>query len=163
MIPGMAYLVRRLLENTSNESFLRQNFVDGMDREALLKNPLERSREGFHEPESLAEPGNHSGISAFQNEPQWNWTVSEYRTRFADALEKTRKQFPYKVSVFIEDKKVETGAEIHSTNPNDPDEIVGIVASSGSREVDRAVAVARAAFPAWKETDQQAVIRFIWE
>src|SRR6185503_12974949 len=26
MIPGMAYLIRRLIENTSNESFLRQSF-----------------------------------------------------------------------------------------------------------------------------------------
>ena len=29
MIPGMAYLVRRLLENTSNESFLKRSFADG--------------------------------------------------------------------------------------------------------------------------------------
>ena len=29
LIPGMAYLVRRLLENTANDSFLRQTFVEG--------------------------------------------------------------------------------------------------------------------------------------
>ena len=28
LIPGMAYLVRRLLENTSNDSFLRQSFTE---------------------------------------------------------------------------------------------------------------------------------------
>ena len=28
LIPGMAYLVRRLLENTSNDSFLRAGFVE---------------------------------------------------------------------------------------------------------------------------------------
>ena len=28
LIPGMAYLVRRLLENTSNESFLRKSFSE---------------------------------------------------------------------------------------------------------------------------------------
>lgn len=39
MIPGMGYLVRRLLENTSNESFLRQSFVEELDIETLLKNP----------------------------------------------------------------------------------------------------------------------------
>ena len=27
LLPGMAYLVRRLLENTSNESFLRAGFA----------------------------------------------------------------------------------------------------------------------------------------
>ncbi len=41
MIPGMAYLVRRLLENTANESFLRQSFVVGVPKEELLRNPLE--------------------------------------------------------------------------------------------------------------------------
>lgn len=39
MIPGMAYLVRRILENTSNESFLRQRFSEGADEERLLANP----------------------------------------------------------------------------------------------------------------------------
>jgi len=39
VLPGMAYLVRRLLENTSNESFLRQGFVEGKSPEELLRNP----------------------------------------------------------------------------------------------------------------------------
>jgi RHH-type proline utilization regulon transcriptional repressor/proline dehydrogenase/delta 1-pyrroline-5-carboxylate dehydrogenase len=39
LIPGMAYLVRRILENTSNESFLRQRFADGVAEERLLENP----------------------------------------------------------------------------------------------------------------------------
>ena len=39
MIPGMAYLVRRLLENTSNESWLRAGFIDQADRATLLAAP----------------------------------------------------------------------------------------------------------------------------
>jgi RHH-type transcriptional regulator, proline utilization regulon repressor / proline dehydrogenase / delta 1-pyrroline-5-carboxylate dehydrogenase len=39
MIPGMAYLVRRLLENTSNESWLRAGFMDNADTAALLRRP----------------------------------------------------------------------------------------------------------------------------
>ncbi len=39
MIPGMAYLVRRLLENTSNESWLRSSFVDDADASVLLASP----------------------------------------------------------------------------------------------------------------------------
>ncbi len=41
MLPGMAYLVRRLLENTSNESFLKASFADRANIEDLLKNPEE--------------------------------------------------------------------------------------------------------------------------
>ena len=39
MIPGMAYLVRRLLENTSNESWLRAGFLDDADPVVLLASP----------------------------------------------------------------------------------------------------------------------------
>ncbi|MBI1291677.1 hypothetical protein GC173_10605 [bacterium] len=39
LLPGMAYLVRRILENTSNESFLRQRFAEGVSEEKLLSDP----------------------------------------------------------------------------------------------------------------------------
>ncbi|MHC4908611.1 MAG: proline dehydrogenase family protein [Planctomycetota bacterium] len=42
MIPGMAYLVRRLLENTSNESWLRAGFLENATPEALLASPHRR-------------------------------------------------------------------------------------------------------------------------
>ena len=39
LVPGMAYLVRRLLENTSNESWLRSGFAKNADLDALLASP----------------------------------------------------------------------------------------------------------------------------
>ncbi len=41
LLPGMAYLVRRLLENTSNESFLKASFADRAAVDELLRNPEE--------------------------------------------------------------------------------------------------------------------------
>jgi RHH-type proline utilization regulon transcriptional repressor/proline dehydrogenase/delta 1-pyrroline-5-carboxylate dehydrogenase len=46
LLPGMAYLVRRLLENTANESFLRASFTEHVPEEKLLRNPLEVGRVG---------------------------------------------------------------------------------------------------------------------
>ncbi len=43
LVPGMAYLVRRLLENTSNESFLRHRFAEGRELAELLRPPEVRS------------------------------------------------------------------------------------------------------------------------
>ncbi len=43
MIPGMAYLVRRLLENTSNESWLKSGFLDKADTSILLADPATKS------------------------------------------------------------------------------------------------------------------------
>lgn len=42
LLPGMAYLVRRLLENTSNDSFIRQVELDHQQEQALLVNPAEK-------------------------------------------------------------------------------------------------------------------------
>lgn len=42
LVPGMGYLVRRLLENTANESFLRTHLVAGANEEMLLADPKER-------------------------------------------------------------------------------------------------------------------------
>ncbi len=39
MLPGLSYLVRRLLENTANDSFLKQSFLDKRGVRELLKNP----------------------------------------------------------------------------------------------------------------------------
>ncbi|HAN90731.1 MAG TPA: L-glutamate gamma-semialdehyde dehydrogenase, partial [Nitrospira sp.] len=39
LLPGMAYLVRRLLENTSNESFLRKEYVESQPLSLLLSPP----------------------------------------------------------------------------------------------------------------------------
>jgi len=38
-VPGVAYLVRRLLENTANDSFLRQSFLENTDEDRLLARP----------------------------------------------------------------------------------------------------------------------------
>ncbi|MDH5625470.1 MAG: proline dehydrogenase family protein, partial [Nitrospira sp.] len=40
LLPGMAYLVRRLLENTSNESFLRKEYVESQPLARLLAPPV---------------------------------------------------------------------------------------------------------------------------
>src|SRR3984893_15797364 len=41
LLPGMSYLVRRLLENTSNEGFLRAKFAENVSEEQLLRDPSE--------------------------------------------------------------------------------------------------------------------------
>src|SRR5450755_152772 len=46
LLPGMSYLVRRLLENTSNEGFLRAKFSDNASAAQLLRDPNELVRQG---------------------------------------------------------------------------------------------------------------------
>jgi RHH-type proline utilization regulon transcriptional repressor/proline dehydrogenase/delta 1-pyrroline-5-carboxylate dehydrogenase len=44
LIPGMAYLVRRLLENTSNDSFLRHAYDEDVSLDDLLRRPSDVGR-----------------------------------------------------------------------------------------------------------------------
>ena len=48
LLPGMAYLVRRLLENTANESFLRASFTEHVPEETIAHEPARRSSIGEH-------------------------------------------------------------------------------------------------------------------
>src|SRR5438093_772697 len=80
LLPGMAYLVRRLLENTSNESFLRASFTDQRPEDQLLMNPLQ-----MRNPELGTRNGDtHSEFraasSAFRNEPPIDFTREDNRS-----------------------------------------------------------------------------------
>jgi RHH-type proline utilization regulon transcriptional repressor/proline dehydrogenase/delta 1-pyrroline-5-carboxylate dehydrogenase len=39
LLPGMAYLIRRLMENTSNTSFLRQTYAEEQQIDKLIQPP----------------------------------------------------------------------------------------------------------------------------
>lgn len=153
MIPGMAYLVRRLLENTANESFLRQSFAEGTSKEYLLRNPLELLAE-HPEPETPAPDAPAYGDKGlFRNLPVYDWTIEESRLEFAGALRDARSKLGAKVPLYIGGQAVSTGREILSTNPNKPSEIIGAVSSAGRAEAEKAIAAARSVFPAWRDTE----------
>jgi RHH-type transcriptional regulator, proline utilization regulon repressor / proline dehydrogenase / delta 1-pyrroline-5-carboxylate dehydrogenase len=118
MIPGMAYLVRRLLENTSNESWLRAGFLDDANETVLLaapgpKMPLARSepvRGDATHPDAHPDlvsgqdltalaPERHKLSPAikgvgdgrpFINEPMRDFADTQTRRDFAAAVERSR-------------------------------------------------------------------------
>lgn len=149
MIPAMAYLVRRLLEMTSRESFLWQRFGEGVPKAQQVGNSGSKRRprrEAGDAPE-----GGERG--PFQNEPQRDWSLEKNRSGFADALRKTKKKFPITVPVVINGEAVTTVWEILSRSPNDRNEVVGVVSGAGIEEAEGAILSAEAAFPKWRDRD----------
>jgi RHH-type transcriptional regulator, proline utilization regulon repressor / proline dehydrogenase / delta 1-pyrroline-5-carboxylate dehydrogenase len=165
MIPGMGYLVRRLLENTANESFLRQGFARSLAPEELLRNPLEVLRE--HQAAApTARPGPAPRAESpplFGNEPHLDWTMAEVRERFTRALERVRKDLPLKVPLVINGKKVSTQQQIHSTDPNRPERLVGLVASADRAHAQHAIEAARKAFPNWRDTPTETRAQYLFQ
>lgn len=101
MIPGMAYLVRRLLENTSNESWLVAGATERVGADILLANPLTKGP-AVGDPDSanlrdLCEvgPERHELAPAvfgvgddrpFFTEPLRDFSEASQRTAFAQAI-----------------------------------------------------------------------------
>ncbi|HEY6007692.1 MAG TPA: proline dehydrogenase family protein, partial [Geobacteraceae bacterium] len=153
LIPGMAYLVRRLLENTSNEGFLRRAFVDGADRTQLLAEPAE------------APPSPHlrreEGLCSYANEPTVDFSRREEREACRTALEHVRGNLGAHYPAIVGGREVRSGATIVSVNPARPTEVVGHVTSVGTAEVDAAIAAALRAQTPWarqQPTERAAVL-----
>src|SRR5947208_9701343 len=160
LLPGMSYLVRRLLENTSNEGFLRAKFSDNVPVAELLRNPreiLHRSRNGVLPPLNSTinmtknTPKTQPG-APYDNAPLTNFALPENQEKMRAALREQRKQFGRKVPLTINGEKIWTDKMFSSVNPSQPDQIVGYAAEANIPEAERAVAAARAAFEKWRRT-----------
>jgi RHH-type proline utilization regulon transcriptional repressor/proline dehydrogenase/delta 1-pyrroline-5-carboxylate dehydrogenase len=160
LLPGMSYLVRRLLENTSNEGFLRAKFSENLPAEDLLRDPCEilrGSRNGVRPPSNATinmtttTPKTQRGAS-YENAPLTNIALPENQEKMRAALREQRKQFGRRVPLTINGEKIWTDNMFSSVNPSQPDQIVGYAAEAGIPEAERAVAAARAAFEKWRRT-----------
>ncbi|HEY8526596.1 MAG TPA: proline dehydrogenase family protein [Acidimicrobiales bacterium] len=93
LVPGMAYLVRRLLENTSNESFVRHRFAEGRDLDELLAPPdvdeLPPAPPGTPEPRPATDPADPA---PHRPEPVAEWRRVATRAEFAAAVERVGAQ-----------------------------------------------------------------------
>jgi RHH-type proline utilization regulon transcriptional repressor/proline dehydrogenase/delta 1-pyrroline-5-carboxylate dehydrogenase len=147
LLPGMAYLVRRLLENTANESFLRQGFVEDTDLEKLVENPLQTLAALSESPSPVNLP---EGLPPFTNEPLADFSRKEVRDHFETALATVRSQLGKTYPLSINCVDVETTDQLESVNPAAPNEIVGRVCQAGIDEVDQAIRAARESLHDWR-------------
>lgn len=146
LLPGMAYLVRRLLENTSNESFLRKEYVESQPLATLLAPP---SAEG----EMQDSVGMHQMAEAdeFHNEPTSNFAEDNRRLAIHAALQTVRGQLGREWTSSIGSLSP-AGVVFESRNPSRPDEVIGRVTSARPDDVDQAVQGAVKGWRSWRET-----------
>ncbi|HET7538122.1 MAG TPA: L-glutamate gamma-semialdehyde dehydrogenase [Candidatus Didemnitutus sp.] len=145
LLPGMAYLVRRLLENTSNEGFLRIKNMGEATKDQLLGNPIHAIANA---PEPLARVPHRNG--AFVNAANTDFTLAANRDKQRAALNYYASQLGKKWPLVINGKKISDREYVPSVNPAKPAQIVGSWARATLADADAAVAAAQAAFPAWR-------------
>ncbi|WP_319780434.1 proline dehydrogenase family protein [Maridesulfovibrio sp.] len=162
LIPGMAYLVRRLLENTANESFLKQTFADEADVSRLLENPeITLKRELEAKPPKKKKELPEGELPRFNNFPPADFTVKEERDGFPAAMAKVRQDFGKRYPLYIGGQEVVTEDVLESYNPADPSEIIGSVCQAGIAEVDKAVATAKEAYLDWRDVDHKERAQYL--
>jgi RHH-type proline utilization regulon transcriptional repressor/proline dehydrogenase/delta 1-pyrroline-5-carboxylate dehydrogenase len=147
LLPGMAYLVRRLLENTSNEGFLANKFAKDVSRDDLLKNPSDVATEARRL--QSPSPNSELEIRPFRNEPHTDFTLPREREKISSALKRLRQNLGQRHPLVINNKSVTTSAWLPSLNPANQKEIIGHAAQASVAEADAALAAARAAQPKW--------------
>ncbi len=149
MIPGMAYLVRRLLENTSNESWLRMSFVEGESVDRLLAAPQAPAGRSESSPEPRIQSITEHG---FRNEPLRDFSEADQRKAMTDAIESVRRELGKTYPLVINGREIESEDTLQSVNPGRPSQLVGAVSSA---TVDHARAALEAALQArntWAHT-----------
>src|SRR6476619_4799366 len=121
LLPGMAYLVRRLLENTSNEGFLRAKFSENVPAKELLRDPRDLIKPSIAgtglSAEASAKAGDSGGISesnhtndaslhatvghSFRNAPLVSLIYKESQGKMQSELREARKRFGEKYPLYI--------------------------------------------------------------
>jgi RHH-type proline utilization regulon transcriptional repressor/proline dehydrogenase/delta 1-pyrroline-5-carboxylate dehydrogenase len=142
LIPGMAYLIRRLLENTANTSFLRQN-LEERPVEELLAAPEMESPWAFSEATSQDE---------FKHAADTDFSIGEERDRAFAAIRSVREQLGKTYLPLVNGERINTLNYVNSVNPSNPEEIVGQVGLLSVEQAEQAIQAAKTAFRSWKKT-----------
>ncbi|MBI4213414.1 MAG: L-glutamate gamma-semialdehyde dehydrogenase [Chloroflexi bacterium] len=161
LLPGMGYLVRRLLENTSDQSFVRLGASETRTAEELLRPPLQLRASGLRSEKEISKMTRGDGVTEYRPEPVLDFSQDGPRGAMAAAIEEVRSQLGASYPLTIGGEAVRTSAEFNSVNPARPSEVVGRVASATAAHADRAVRTAAEAFPSWRDTAVEERARYV--
>ena len=156
LLPGMAYLVRRLLENTSNESFLRKEYVESQPLDVLLAKPDPPAPLPSEQPEAQVEP------VAFQNEPHSDFSLASVRASMAQAIQSVRSRLGQSLSTPSVSNRPPSGPPLVVRNPSRPDEVLGRVTTAIPADLPALMNIAKDRVHQWKErpvSDRVGIMR----
>lgn len=164
MLPGMSYLVRRLLENTSNESWLRGKFADEKSIVELLGDPKNKLTESLALIRANKNKIDYQDPKLFYNEPLLDFAVTEHREKTLSAM--THELSPaaelYHVYPIINGKIITLPLpNLDRPNPSQSDQICAKVYLANTELANQAVSLAKDYYPQWKSTPANQRIQII--
>lgn len=164
MLPGMSYLVRRLLENTSNESWLRGKFADEKSLVDLLGDPKNKLTTSLQAIRANKHNIDYKLNDLFYNEPLLDFAVSEHRTKTLAAIDQESSSSAELNNIFpvVNGKKITTSLNVlERPNPSQFNQIIAKVYLANQELADQAVSIAKNFYPKWKMTAASERINII--
>jgi RHH-type proline utilization regulon transcriptional repressor/proline dehydrogenase/delta 1-pyrroline-5-carboxylate dehydrogenase len=142
----LAYLVRRLLENGANSSFVNQIVDESVPIDTLLADPFEQARAAC----CLPHPRIPLPLDLFgperKNSAGLDLANEDVLRTLAEELGAARKHF----AAPLIDGPMEAVGAVNVINPAQSADIVGQVTEATVADVDTALHAAQLAFPAWE-------------
>ncbi len=163
LIPGMAYLVRRLLENTANEGFLRKTNYEKVDVNELLKAPPPLDSEKFKPTfVSLME----ASVNYFQNTPFIDFTIKGERDSMQQAVDEVHAEIakaPFLVlpefqsdsysTLESKEKIKEKFSSVKVALPEDVSKIYSETFEATAEVCDKVLSALTESFESWSRTE----------
>ena len=175
-IPGMAYLVRRLLENTANESFIKSWQNKTFDIKTLLRAPSKNSNKkdlSFPNSEKDSPPSEDkkqtefskrnsiedqeknnktSDSKKFKNTAPLDFSFSHHRLQFQKALEEWKTRLPLSIPLVINNEQKTSLKILKRENPSYPSQTVALVSQANREDCEQAVKKTIENFSSWSQT-----------
>ncbi len=160
LIPGMSYLVRRLLENSANQSFIFNSFIKSEPPEKLLRPPQAHLEDDSSAgpPKAFLKPARPSAQKnerVFANHPLLDFSKKENRDKFKEALAHWKTKFPVEVPLIIEGEKIKTSQAFERKNPNQTDQTVSRSFFAQKEQAERAIQSGHSFFERWRLSPSQ--------
>ncbi|WP_310490042.1 L-glutamate gamma-semialdehyde dehydrogenase [Chamaesiphon sp. VAR_69_metabat_338] len=146
LIPGMSYLIRRLLENTANSSFLRMSGSESRDLAKLVAAPVMTDRDRNYNGASIM-----NSFDGFTNASDRDYAIADERTTVEAALKQVLNEFGNTYLPIIDGRTVETEKYIESIDPANSSQVVGKIGLASIEQAESAIAAAKSAFTTWKK------------
>jgi RHH-type proline utilization regulon transcriptional repressor/proline dehydrogenase/delta 1-pyrroline-5-carboxylate dehydrogenase len=158
---AIAYLMRRLDENTAEENFLRQSF--GMTPSDAA---FDQQRERFAQALALRHALDHGSRrrpdrcraarldsgQPFANEPDTDFTLAYNRTWLSEILARWQARACFDLPLQVGGELRDAAPQLDGFDPSRPERVPYRFAVATEDEVERALATARAATDAWART-----------
>lgn len=154
----LAYLVRRLLENGANSSFVNQIVDTRIQPEEIARDPFDAVKALGDQVSSgmIATP---AGLYGHGRLNARGWDITDpVAVELLDAERSGYQEHQWQAQPIVAGEAVtEPGIrkQINVTNPANPDDLVGFVTEASVEDIEAAISSAQAGFSAWSKTSAE--------